>query len=288
MKRAFIGTALASCVVCAPAYAQSESQDDGAREGGEGSTIVVTAQRREQNIQEVPVAVSAFSEQTLTVAGITSSEALDVVTPGLTMTESVFVPQPVIRGISTRNRNPGDEASVPTFVDGIYQPWQYTSFFEYNNIERVEVLRGPQGTLFGRNATGGAINIVTRRPTYDTSGEASLTYGSFDRVKAEASVSTGISENVAFDVGAYYLSGGGYYEDINTGETLGDHNDTWSVRAKLLIEPSANTEIILAYTHSEFDNNLGFVGQPLNGNTLTVAPPFDPGQTLPAKPYESD
>ncbi|MFM2272108.1 MAG: hypothetical protein RL702_1173 [Pseudomonadota bacterium] len=151
-------SALGGTLCAAPALAQQTGADEAAAAPGE---IIVTAQRRAERLQEVPLAISAFTGESLQSQGITSTRDLTIVTPGLNFTQSSFSPQPTIRGIGTRGVSASEESVVPVYVDGVYQPFLASTVMELNNVERIEVLRGPQTALYGRNSTGGAINIIT-------------------------------------------------------------------------------------------------------------------------------
>jgi iron complex outermembrane receptor protein len=134
--------------------------------------LLVTAQKREQNLQDVPVAVSAFDEEFLKATGFSDIFDLQDYTPGMFLTQSQTATQTTIylRGIGTSGNNAGLEPSVGVFVDGVFRSRSGAAIFDMPDLERVEVLRGPQGTLFGKNTTSGAINIVSKKPDYEAGG----------------------------------------------------------------------------------------------------------------------
>src|SRR5688500_3763814 len=154
---------------------------DSAATGGEGD-IVITAQGRTQILQDVPLAVSAVSADSLQNSGATDIRQLNQLAPSLlvssTGTEANGSAR--IRGIGTVGDNPGLESSVAVFIDGVYRSRSGIGLNELGEIDRVEVLRGPQGTLFGRNASAGLINIISKRPSYDLEGTGELTFGNYD------------------------------------------------------------------------------------------------------------
>src|SRR3546814_14153828 len=113
--------------------------------------IVVTAQRREQRLQDVPITISAITSAQAAAAGVTGTSSLQFAVPGLIINRQANNAAPYIRGIGTSNSNPSSENSVAIYIDGVYQPAPFGNFFEFNNIERIEVLKGTQGTLFGRS-----------------------------------------------------------------------------------------------------------------------------------------
>ena len=139
-----------------------QAQDEGS--GGTLEEVVVTAQRRSERLLDVPISVTAVSGAQLIEAGIQTSQDLGQVVPGLTMVETGLYLQPAIRGITNSYTSPSAEPNVATYVDGIYQGNMTYAIYEEPDIQREEVLKGPQGTLFGRNATGGAIQISRKSP----------------------------------------------------------------------------------------------------------------------------
>lgn len=141
--------------------------------------IVVTAQKREQNLQDVPISITAFRGEDLEAHGILDPKDLQQVTPGLVYDELAGFSIIYLRGIGTDGFLPGGDLSVGNYVDGVYFSGAHGLARELDAVERIEVLKGPQGTLFGRNSTGGAINVVTRNPTDDLTASVSATFGSF-------------------------------------------------------------------------------------------------------------
>jgi iron complex outermembrane receptor protein len=178
--------------------------------------IIVTAQRRDQRLAEVPISITAIGARTLAASGVNSTIALTRVTPGLLAVDQGFNFVAAIRGISSSGNVAGDESNVALYVDGVYVATPTAGLFSFNNIERVEVLKGPQGTLFGRNATGGAIRVITRRPTQQTTFDASAEFSpSYNGKRAQAYLSGGVTRNVAADLAVYYYSDTGFITNIN-------------------------------------------------------------------------
>src|ERR1700730_3432421 len=166
----------------APVLAQVNSEATAAEPQQQGTgleEIVVTAQRREENIQRVPIAVSAATAEQLRSAGITDTSQLAEVVPGLDFTYTAGSTEVRIRGVGTTGFGPGIENPTAVYLDGVYLAGQAGSLFSLANVERVEVLKGPQGTLFGRNATGGLVQIITPDPKFQTEGMARVTYGNY-------------------------------------------------------------------------------------------------------------
>ncbi|MDB5968348.1 MAG: hypothetical protein JWQ90_798 [Hydrocarboniphaga sp.] len=176
--------------------------------------IVVTAQKREEAIQDVPISVAAFSEQQLQAMGVESTKDLGRVTPGLQFTETAGFTLIYLRGVGTDSFLPYADPSVATYVDGLYIPAQQGLVNSFGGIQRVEVLKGPQGTLFGRNSTGGAINVITKSPDQTTEISAQAELGNFDDKKVQVYASTPISDTLAASVSAIYNHTDPYYKLI--------------------------------------------------------------------------
>lgn len=185
------------------AYAQSTAGAPAATTSTDD--IVVTAQRREERLQTVPISIAAVGAAELSRRGATGTADLTTMVPGLQMSKSSTVPTPYLRGVGTANLTPGSDPSVPMYIDGVYVSAPSAFFFSFNNIERIEVLKGPQGTLFGRNSTGGLIQVITSDPKPGLSGKVSAGYGNLDTVTASAYVSAG-NDRIAGDISVIYNS----------------------------------------------------------------------------------
>jgi iron complex outermembrane recepter protein len=209
--------------------------------------IVITAQGRSQILQDVPLAVSAVSAASLQNSGATDIRALNQLAPSLlvssTGTEANGSAR--IRGIGTVGDNPGLESSVAVFVDGVYRSRSGIGLNELGEIERIEVLRGPQGTLFGRNASAGLIHVISKKPNMNQlEGFGSLTYGKFDYIRADAGITGPIGDTVGFRLDGVYSRRDGFYNDINNNGDVNDRNRLF-VRGQLLFEPNADLSIRL-------------------------------------------
>ncbi|MBW8745128.1 MAG: TonB-dependent receptor [Sphingomonas sp.] len=195
--------------------------------------IVVTANRRNENIQKVPIAISAFNGAALTSAGITNASDLGAVVPGLVYSSVVGYANPYLRGIGSTATGPGRENPIATYIDGVYIAAQSSAMLSLNNIAGVEVDKGPQGTLFGRNATGGAIQINTLTPSSVTSVRASVGYGNYDTFDGKLYATTGVAANLAADIAiAYTDQGKGYATNLANGRDV-DKSSDFVVRSKL-------------------------------------------------------
>lgn len=256
--------ALASCAAhSAAASAQDTQADEPAIASGE---IIVTAQRRSERLQDVPLAISAFTGESLQQQGITSTKDLTIVTPGLNFTQSSFSPQPTIRGIGTRGVSASEESVVPVYIDGVYQPFLASTVMELNNVERIEVLRGPQTALYGRNSTGGAINIITYTPSDQPELRTSLSYGRYNEVIAKAYAGAG-TETIQASIAGLYSRDDGYLDDLNNPGRKRGWSHNWALRGKIRLTPTENFEMILAGTLSRHDDTLSNSSQPYLDNT---------------------
>ena len=168
MRKLTLVLALAGASQATIALAQ-----DGAASGAGNGEIVVTAQRREERLLEVPISISVMQGDDMVKNGINSTVNLSQAAPGIVTVNNGFGFLPVVRGIQSTGTSPGDETNVAIYLDDVSIGTPIAGFFDLADIERIEVLKGPQGTLYGRNATGGAIKIVTKRPSFTTSGQVS-------------------------------------------------------------------------------------------------------------------
>ncbi len=227
------------------AAAQDATQDNS--ETRRLDTVTVSSQKRDQNLQDVPIAVSAFSGDQVANAGAADLAQLQIVSPSLVVTRSdteLFNPVIRIRGVGTSGNNIGLESAVGIFIDGVYQSRSGFGMNDLVDLDRVEVLRGPQGTLFGRNTSAGAISIFTKRPEYEFGYVAEATVTEFDGQILRAS----ITGPIAGDQLAGRLTGGinkrdGVIETID-GSSVNDRDRSF-VRGQLLFEPSADLDFRL-------------------------------------------
>ena len=216
--------------------------------------IIVTAQRRKERLQDVPIVVNAFGGDQLEAAGIKSTLDLAAVTPGLEFGTQAAYGQPFLRGVGTVANGPGVESPVALYVDGIYYGAMIGSVLTLNDIEQVEVLKGPQGTLFGRNATGGLIQITTKDPTQKFDGYVEAGYGSYNTAAGDLYVTGGVAQSVAADLSVHYQDQGtGFGRNAFTNTEVNKTKDL-SVRSKWVFSPGDATSIkvIFDYSHQNF------------------------------------
>jgi iron complex outermembrane receptor protein len=242
MKRTqqFIAGLLAATAMPGAVWAQDADQQAATPSGDDGfaiKEILVTAERRTDTIQNTPLSITAVTGDDLARSSIFDTEALAATIPGLVIQRDV-VGKVVIRGIGTENFTVGGDPGVATYVDGAYIARSSTAIFDFFDVERVEVLRGPQGTLYGRNATGGVVNVISRAPTADFESRGTLTYGNYNTMRAEAAVSGPITEGIRARVAGLYSKRDGFTTNIFPGigarglDEL-DTKDLWAVRARV-------------------------------------------------------
>ena len=244
--------------------------------------IIVTAGRNESKAQETPIAVTALSGATLREAGISDVDRLALSVPGLSFGDELGEAHIAIRGIGSDAVNPGADPRVAYYQDGIYVGRPTAQLGGFFDLERVEVLKGPQGTLYGRNATAGAISVISRGPTAETTGYADLSYGNHNATKFEGAIGGGIAANLSGRLAVQSQYRNGYGKNIITGNDI-DNQLSNSVRASLRWDPIAALSFLtIGELHKENDRNGGvhFLGVdnpaiPILGLALGGAVPAD-------------
>ena len=271
-QSAFIGSLLIVSLILIATPAQPVLAQSGLLE-----EVIVTAQKREQSIQDVGIAITAISGEQMEALGFANSIEIARYSPGVSMSggggdqRNEFT----IRGATQNDFADHAEAPNAMYVDEVYQAAQQAQLFANFDMQRVEILKGPQGTLFGRNATGGLIHFITNKPSQETEAFADLTYGGYDTVRAEGAVSGGLSETLSARISGVYI----YHDDIidnaftpedmppvpgllqavgrpATFDPILDVNDkygeeTWGLRGQLLFEPNEDVELLLSGNYGE-------------------------------------
>ncbi len=258
MSKGFMRFACVSLAVLAQASLADRAQAQDSAPAAEeqdtlGSVIIVTAQKREQDILEVPVAVSAYSDATLEAANVSAFSDLPRISPSLTINGSANNNESTVslRGIGTFSFSISAEPSVSVVIDDVAVVQQGQAFSNLTDIARVEVLRGPQGTLFGKNASAGVINIVTQGASDYLTGSAQGTVTSDGEYRVNGTLSGPLGDSAGFRVNAYYVNREGYVHNLGTGNDL-NGEEGFGVRAKLEFEFDA-LDITLIGDHSERD-----------------------------------
>ena len=205
--------------------------------------IVVTAQKRAENVQDTPISVQAISAKMLESAGAVKTQDIAALVPGVVFNNALTAGVVYIRGIGQSTGSLGVESPVAVHIDGVYLVNPASGLFSFNNTERVEVLKGPQGTLFGRNATGGVINVITLRPSENFDWKGSVGYGRFDTISADAYVAGGISEGLATSVSGYFENArDGFIDNPSLGRKIGQ-SKSYGLQNKWFWEASDRTQV---------------------------------------------
>jgi len=272
-----------AAIATAPVYAQTQSdasdQVDASGETVDDNIIVVTAQGRSQVLSDVPIAVSAIGAEQLQQSGTSDIRELNQLAPSLLVssTGNEANGSARIRGIGTVGDNPGLESSVAVFIDGVYRSRSGNALSELGPIERIEVLRGPQGTLGGRNSSAGMISITTAAPEFTFSGYGAATYGNFDQIRLEGGLTGPLSETIAARIDGVYLKRDGFYTDVVNGTDV-NNKDRYLVRGQLLFEPNDGLTVRVIGDYSKKDESCcaaTFV-QPEFAQRARVSPGLDP------------
>tara|TARA_R110001592_G_scaffold240929_2_gene501236 strand:- start:57763 stop:60102 length:2340 start_codon:yes stop_codon:yes gene_type:complete len=222
---------------------------------------IVTATKRAESIQDVPVTMSAFDNEFIRNAGIDTIEDLQYSIPALSFASNInaFSTAIRLRGIGSQGNEPSIEPSVGFFVDNIYQSRSGLGMSDLADIERIEVLYGPQSTLYGKNTNAGLINVITKGPTQEYEGEAEVTAGNYDLWEGRAMSSGPISETVAYRINGRYTKRNGFMDDLDPAGGGGDESvndvDDWLVRGQLLFTPTDQLDIRLIASYIKRDQN---------------------------------
>ena len=220
---------------------------------GELEMFVVTAQKRPESLQDVPLSVSAFDGDMVENAGLLTIEDITMQTPGFAnSTYNPATPQPYIRGVGTNSSSVGDDASVGVFVDEVYSGRAGGYRADFFDVERIEVLRGPQGTLYGRNVAGGAMNVITKNPTDELEGYITAMAGDYDLWGLNGALSGPLGERARGRVAFTTRNRDGHTDNVVTGSELRDE-DNASVRGKLEFDPSDTVSVLLSVDYSSDD-----------------------------------
>lgn len=235
------------------------AQDSGTESTGGLEEIIVTAQRRQESQQDVPIAVAAVTAQALANTGIDATRDLPQVIPSVQFTRSGPSGLFFVRGVGTTNAAAGEEGANAVYVDGVYMADLGQTINYFNNIERIEVLKGPQGTLFGRNATGGLIHVITREPGDEYTLKGEIGAGNYKTVNARGYIAGRIAEGIAADLAVVkYHQGEGWGRNLTTG-TKNKFQSYWGGRSKIIVQPSDDVKFTLSGDYlKNRDNPVGW------------------------------
>lgn len=246
-KRFFVSVALYVFASTIPDAAKAQAQES---DSISNDDIVVTASRTgASSVRDTPIAITALTREQLGQRGVSDIRGLADYAPGLQVADFSGYAQIFIRGIGSNDPFAGTDPSSTVHLDGVYQGRTLGYFSSFLDVERVEVLRGPQGTLYGRNSVGGTINVVTRAPTEELSGEVQIGAGTVNAFNASAYVSGGLGGGVKASLAGQYRRHGNYFDNISTGGGLGRERN-YGVRGQVAIPLGERAEAIIRADHT--------------------------------------
>jgi iron complex outermembrane recepter protein len=279
MRSTILMLSVALSALSAPALAQTAQE--GEATASDAADIIVTATRRAESVSDIPIAVSAVDGDTLRNSGGTDIKAITQLAPSLSIssTGTEANGSARIRGIGTVGDNPGLESSVAIFIDGVYRSRSGVGLNELGEVERVEVLRGPQGTLFGRNASAGLIHVISKKPSFEFGGFAEATYGNYDALRFAGAVTGPVSEKIAARLEGVYNKRDGFARVVTaagvpTGERVNER-DRFFVKGQVLLEPSDDVSFRLIADYTKRDESC------CSGHYFSVNETFDPSPGVP-------
>ncbi len=290
-KRAALLLSAAIFCVATPgiAFAQvsEEAQpatDAPPEELADGNEIVVTATKREQTLQEVPIAVTVTTAETIERAFVRDIRDLATLVPSLRVgdrqnsTNTNFL----IRGFGNGANNAGIEPSVGVFVDGVYRSRSASQIGDLPDVQRIEVLRGPQSTLFGKNASAGVVSIITKKPQFTFGGNVEASYGNYNALVLKGVVTGPLSETVAVSLAGGYNRRDGYIKNLGTGNATNERN-RWFVRGQALFQPTDALSVRIIGDYSKIDELCcGVANVQASGATAVLTSPLIGGRVNPA------
>jgi iron complex outermembrane receptor protein len=279
MRIALLAATALAASLAAPALAADKPADGPAAAGQESATpaaddqsgvqdIVVTAQRRRESAQSVPIAISAFSADQLRASGVVNALDIGQLVPNLIAQNNTGLGSAnayYLRGLGNTETIPTFDPPVGTYVDDVYLSRQNANNLNLFDVERVEVLRGPQGTLFGRNTTGGAVSVIMREPAKQLGGYAEIGYGSYNKKLARGSIDIPLADSFQIKVSGYWQDDDGYVIDNVTKQRLND-DDGWGVRLGVHgdLAPNVRWNASYAFIEADGENILNFLCDPAN------------------------
>lgn len=254
-KLALLGASIFALATSSPAIAQTAEPQEEATSDEPGE-IIVTTTLRSENLQDVPIAVTTFSADTLEKSGVKDLRDLGSVSPSFTVNNSNSESGGTtiwIRGVGTTGNNAGLESAVGIFLDGVYLSRPSVALGDLLDVNQIELLRGPQGTLFGRNTSAGAVSIRTAKPNLNTfEGYANATYGNYDLFNLQGGISAPLADGkVGFRLSGAYRKRDGYVTSSNASRIQSNDRDRYLIRAQLLFEPNADVSLRLIADYSK-------------------------------------
>lgn len=229
------------------------------RQGSGLDEIVVTAQRREENLQTVPIAVTALTAEALSSGGIGGTTSLPQAVPSVQLTRSGPSGIFFVRGVGNTSGGTGEEGANAIYVDGVYLPDLGQTIFRFNNIERIEVVKGPQGTLFGRNASGGLINVITREPGHDVVVKGQVGIANYESYTGQLYAASPLTDSLSADIaltGTRQVDGWG--RNLATGNKIG-YGWHWGVRSKMVWRPNDRTKFMVSGEYGKSNDDFASI-----------------------------
>ena len=271
-RRLAVGASLSALMALTPVAAIAQEEPVAAEEEEAQSvlgTVTVTASKRETTLQDLPVSVSVTSAETIERAQIRDLLDLQTVAPSLVVaqTQSSANTTFVIRGFGNGANNIGIEPSVGVFIDGVFRSRSSGQIGDLANVSRVEVLRGPQSTLFGKNASAGVVSIVTKEPGSDFTGSAEVTYGNFNQFIVKGDVAIPLTEQLSIGLDGGYNRRDGFFDIVNLDDDINDR-ERWNVRGQAVFRPTDDLKFRLIGDFSSIDEQCCFAGNIVAGPTV--------------------
>ena len=237
--------------------------------------VIVTAQKRPENVDTVPIVVSVLTNLDLIQTGVDSTQRLEWATPGLVFGNTNGFAEPYIRGIGTDLITPGQDSPVGFYLDGVYLPFTPSLLQQFGDISRIEVLKGPQGTLYGRNTTGGAVNIITRDPEQTFSADASVSAGNLGYAKATTYVTGSLTDELSANFSGVYTVHNGFFNVLNNGDHL-DNLDQFGLRSKIKYEINDRWNVVFGGDYLEKHDSSDTAYTALVGSNTPLPPGVGP------------
>jgi iron complex outermembrane receptor protein len=254
---------LAGLLMASPALAQASGPAPAtpvaAPDNGGIETVLVTAQRRSERELDVPLTVSVLNADQLKNAGANSLADIATMTPSVRFDYSGAFAQPTIRGIGSAIITSGAGSNVGVYVDGFYNPAPLGINSQLLNVSNVQVLKGPQGTLFGHNTTGGAILVSTSKPSQETSGTLDVSYGNYNAQKYQGYFTTGITDDLSVDIAGLLTKGDGYVTDISNGKDDVGAYQNFTIRAGIEYDPTEDLSFLFRYQHTGINDPTNYL-----------------------------
>jgi iron complex outermembrane recepter protein len=273
MSRFILRVVVISCMVAAGIDKSVAQALDSATAGLQ--EVIVTAQKRPENVATVPMVVSVLTNQELLATGIDSTQELEWATPGLVFGNTNGFAEPYIRGVGSDLITPGQDSPVGFYLDGVYLPFINSLLQQFGDISRIEVLKGPQGTLYGRNTTGGAINIITRDPEQTFSADASVSGGNDGYARATTYVTGGLADGLSANFAGVYTAHNGFVNVVNNGDRV-DNLDQFGLRAKIKYDVNDSWNVLFGGDYLEKHDTSDAVYTDLVGSNTPLPPGVGP------------